>query len=123
MKPKGKLYEYRGQYKTLREWGEVTGLAHDTIRNRLRKGDTIEQALRPVCRKPSAIIKSSIDQGTLCWDCQNYGGGCSWSKRFQPVAGWVAEQHYKPSLAGDGISYKVLSCPEFKPDMPRNSRK
>lgn len=45
---------------------------------------------------------------TLCWQCgKSCTGGCSWSKDFVPVNGWVAEQNQKTG------SYSVITCPEF----------
>ena len=56
---------------------------------------------------------------TICWDCQNACGGCSWSKyrMFQPVKGW--EVIPTDIHIGNGVrvqSYVVLKCPQFKPD-------
>lgn len=48
---------------------------------------------------------------SLCWDCQNACGGCSWSRCFEPVAGWEA----KPSED----SFFVINCPQFIPDEVR----
>lgn len=54
---------------------------------------------------------------TLCWKCKNAVPdgcyGCSWSKEFEPVEGWVAEED---KIVGDGeilTSYRVIFCPEF----------
>lgn len=47
---------------------------------------------------------------TLCWDCANAVGWCSWSKDFTPVDGWDAE--YVP----DKDSYRVIACPLFERD-------
>ena len=45
---------------------------------------------------------------TLCWMCQkSCTDGCSWSKDFVPVNGWVAEKNEKTG------SYSVITCPEF----------
>ena len=45
---------------------------------------------------------------TLCWQCdKSCTGGCSWSKDFVPVNGWVAEKNEKRG------SYSVITCPEF----------
>lgn len=49
-------------------------------------------------------------KSTLCWDCKNAVGWCSWSREFEPVNGWDAE--YKPNLD----SYLVNDCPEFERD-------
>lgn len=59
--------------------------------------------------------------GTLCWDCANYCGGCSWSRNFTPVEGWSANLHRSDrynhgKLIGVTESYEVISCPEFVSD-------
>ena len=58
-------------------------------------------------------------KNSLCFDCQNAVCGCSWSRRFEPVEGWVA----KPvKLKADNKynryidSYVVKKCPLFVPD-------
>lgn len=59
---------------------------------------------------------------TLCWSCANavpdkYGKrGCSWSRSFEPVKGWDAQE--TRLYGGDGSkrfqkSYCVRQCPEF----------
>lgn len=53
---------------------------------------------------------------TLCWTCQNYSGGCSWSRSFTPVEGWEA----RPTKNEQTDSYHVISCPEFIPDEERD---
>ena len=68
----------------------------------------------PVCNKPM----------TLCWFCKKATcSGCSWSARFEPVVGWVAEpttltQHSGSNKKMTGIdkiipSFHVISCPEY----------
>lgn len=53
---------------------------------------------------------------TLCWNCKNAVPnekvGCPWSKRFEPVKGWIADKHLKQGR----ISYTVLSCPLYEMD-------
>lgn len=59
---------------------------------------------------------------TLCWSCANavpdkHGKrGCAWSRRFEPVKGWDAQE--TRLYGGDGSkrfqkSYCVRQCPEF----------
>lgn len=64
-------------------------------------------------------------KNSLCFDCQNAVCGCSWSKRFEPVEGWVA----KPvKLKADNKynryidSYVVEQCPLFIADDIRSLR-
>ena len=47
----GTLVEFRGEFKTVKAWAETYGLKTDTVRQRLRKGFSIEQALlTPITR-------------------------------------------------------------------------
>ena len=55
---------------------------------------------------------------TICWDCANATGGCSWVDHFVPVAGWQAVP--KKMKLHNGIggrketgSYVVSECPDF----------
>lgn len=52
---------------------------------------------------------------TLCWDCANCTGGCSWSTEFIPVKGWVAT----PTHSQYFDSFIVESCPLFDRDAYR----
>lgn len=52
---------------------------------------------------------------TLCWECANACGGCSWSESLEPVKGWEAEPVTIKSYAVD--SFLVKWCPEFEPEM------
>lgn len=60
--------------------------------------------------------KNGKRSGTLCWDCGNAYGGCSWSINFTPVKGWDA-QYVQRVYKGRDVyvmdSYEVRSCPEF----------
>ena len=55
---------------------------------------------------------------TLCWDCANACGGCSWSDHFDhtPVPGWTAEPAKIRMQKSYEDSYIVIECPEFKRD-------
>lgn len=53
---------------------------------------------------------------TLCWQCKNATGGCSWSKDFTPVAGWNAIPTKLKAVTQNIIlhsSYLVIDCPQF----------
>ena len=49
-----------------------------------------------------------------CCECKNAVGGCSWSRRFEPVKGWIAI----PTVINHGGildgSYMILHCPDFE---------
>ena len=62
---------------------------------------------------------------TICWDCQNACGDCSWSDHWkhEPVPGWKADR--VPLKLGDGrytATYIVRECPEFLRDTPRKPK-
>ena len=64
--------------------------------------------------------KGPCHQQTLCWDCANATGGCSWAdhNEHKPIPGWEAIETniriHNPSCDADATkSYIVLSCPEF----------
>jgi len=49
---------------------------------------------------------------TLCWDCKNAVGGCSWSSYGKPVTGWTAQKFQKSSTKPYD-TYIVEKCPMF----------
>ena len=51
-----------------------------------------------------------------CWTCQKACGGCSWSRSFTPVKGWIAEKTFIESNGEHANSYKIISCPEYIKD-------
>ena len=56
---------------------------------------------------------------TICWDCANACGGCSWSDHWKhkPVEGWNAVRNDLHNKDGAVIeSYIVYECPEFVRD-------
>ena len=63
---------------------------------------------------------------TICWECDNCYGGCSWSRSFKPVEGWQAVENHTTVKNGKYIeertSYTVLKCPEFTRDRPRRKK-
>lgn len=54
-------------------------------------------------------------RSTLCWDCSRALGGCSWSREYVPVEGWVAEPTtIRNNATGYTNSYHIIACPLFK---------
>ena len=67
--------------------------------------------------------EGSRHQQTLCWDCANATGGCSWSNHWEhkPVDGWNAiktkiKVHNPTQNEKISTSYIVIDCPEFLRD-------
>lgn len=57
---------------------------------------------------------------TICWKCKRAVLGCSWSKSYIPVSGWIAVKT-KIAANKNGVkkyqeSYKVIECPLFEAD-------
>lgn len=54
----------------------------------------------------------------LCCYCKNSCGGCSWSRRFEPVEGWTAEPTIIRQRNRQGKydihSYKITECPQYE---------
>ena len=48
-------YEFRGKLHTIKELSELSGIAPATLRDRLRRGYSVEQAVRP------AIVNESVE--------------------------------------------------------------
>lgn len=62
------------------------------------------------------VKKNTKTNDTICWDCKNACGGCSWSKNFTPVEGWkITKTLIKGNFETDAVieSCIVHSCPEF----------
>lgn len=53
---------------------------------------------------------------TLCWNCKNCFGGCSWSEKFEPVEGWNAERTLIKYFNVVTPSFLVRDCPLFVED-------
>lgn len=70
----------------------------------------------------------TIQSETICWDCSNCYGGCSWAEDGVPVEGWVAERcdrelNEKKRKNRNWTGYSVSYCPEFEPDAPDRNLK
>lgn len=53
---------------------------------------------------------------SLCWNCKNCFGGCSWAERFEPVEGWRAERTIIKYFNIETPSFLVRDCPLFAVD-------
>lgn len=90
----------------------------------LKKPETqfyIKSKLRKACadctreRWRRAKRRKTLYEQTLCWECKNAFGGCTWAKKFEPVDGWTAIKT-NPIRGRNSNSYHVIRCPEFDPD-------
>ena len=61
--------------------------------------------------------KRAKKRPTLCWSCARFCGQCSWSARFEPIAGWSAEEGSLTRQYGGTLkTYTVLQCPWYERD-------
>jgi hypothetical protein len=60
-----------------------------------------------------AAVDYTAKNYSKCWTCRNACGGCSWSRDFQPVEGWKAEETYLAANRGHEESYHVYDCPAY----------
>lgn len=65
------------------------------------------------------LYHPKIDTNTCCAQCKNAVGGCSWSKSFEPIPGWLTEPT-KNRDRDDGL--KILWCPQFAEGDPLDDR-
>lgn len=72
-----------------------------------------------LCRR--GITREALRESSICWECDNACGGCSWSRSFTPVEGWTAVISPKADCPSkEAIRripwYLVRTCPEFVQD-------
>lgn len=74
---------------------------------------------------PEPNAKTGYPLGTLCAWCSNSvpnraGRGCSWSRFFEPVEGWIATVvHRPPTFAKSSDTFCVHECPQFHEEVAR----
>lgn len=59
---------------------------------------------------------------SLCWDCKNATGGCSWSNQLKPVDSWEAKE-INPTNTKPYSTYIVYNCPLFIRDAYEGGQK
>ena len=110
---------FNGETHSVYEWAKIVGLCPTTIHKRVERGCKAGECLSTKRTGHSGNFGTKY---TLCWDCANACGGCSWSSReAQPVDGWDATptkvnmtiNHNHPRYVD---SYIVHSCPQFVRD-------
>lgn len=97
------IIEHNGMKKNHQEWAKHFGVPEGAILGAYYAHKPLEEAARGR-RKES-----------LCWDCANACGLCSWSHDFTPVPGWDARatKLYNNNKGRFIDSYHVIECPEF----------
>lgn len=64
---------WNGEKRSVCDWAIITGISPDLIRKRWKAGWPVD------------AIFTEVEKPQLCWGCAKACGGCSWSKRFEPV--------------------------------------
>ena len=119
------LISYRDKveypFEAYSEADEFLERRHGYIRSCLRNGNRLSKLHEDGSIEYFEIIegpknkKSSSNermQDQLCWRCGNACGGCSWSREFEPVPGWIAI----PTFKDRSDTYCIIKCPDFKPE-------
>lgn len=120
----------RAASRDLKELGFVWKANIRSWRSTRNHDKGIEIAERTVKRAHENHYNNRMS--TLCCDCDHAGHGdraaCSWVREFKPVDGWDADEVHRKdwvhvgkgkSELQDITSYRVKSCPLYKPDPPR----
>ena len=58
-------------------------------------------------------------KSSICLDCKNSVGFCSWSRHLIPIEGWNAEKRKVRSSVGVAETYCVRECPHFEKEPER----
>ncbi len=77
-------------------------------------GRTIVAVKSMAYTQNAAEHRKAKGKPTLCWDCKNATGGCSWSKKLVPVAGWEVIPATVYNSNKTVHSYNVRHCPLFE---------
>ena len=84
-----KRYEFRGKLHTIKELSEASGIAPATLRDRLRRGYSVEQAVRPVA------TTDSVEQFCEASWWEDWVG-MPISGLFKIYWGWCIQNGYTP---------------------------
>ena len=120
----GEMYEARSAEKTCGKYECKDKLYKERKERQYAKYRTGRPTGRP---KKEIIEKPRLNKNdSLCWDCQNACGGCNWSRSLKSVEGWNVEvkkiQHKANGRTTFDESCRVISCPEYIPDEPRERK-
>lgn len=100
-------YHYRDQWLTINELSEMSGVAAHTLRDRLRRGFTIEQAIRP------SPIHESIDHFCEA-SCFNDWIGMSINDLYEIYWKWSVSHGYT-TASKQGFSRQLKTIyPQLK---------
>lgn len=80
-------YIYKGREVTINELADMSGIAHATLRDRLRKGFTVEQAIQPV------LIDESVSEFCKASWYQDWIGKAT-SDLYNIYWNWCVEHEY-----------------------------
>ena len=99
--------EYKGDWYTLNQLSEISGIHPATLRDRLRRGYSVEQAVKPVATNES--VEQFADASYyLDWI------GMSITDLHKIYWRWSIEHGYSP-LQKQGFSRHLLKlCPQLK---------
>jgi hypothetical protein len=94
-------YEYRGQIYTVKELSEMSGIAPHTLRDRLRRGYSVDQAIRLVATESSveAFCEASWWEDWI---------GMSSPALYEIYWKWCVSHEYQP-VSQKGFSRQLMA--------------
>lgn len=100
-------YIYRNQMLTVKELSEMSGIAPHTLRDRLRRGYSVEQAVRP------SPIHDSVEEFVESSHYEDWVG-MSIDKLFTIYWQWCTKNNYRP-ISKVGFSRQLKTMyPQLK---------
>ena len=94
-------HEYRGKLHTIKELSELSGIAPATLRDRLRRGYSVEQSVKPV------VVNDSVEQFREASWYEDWIG-MSINDLYKIYWKWSVSHEYTP-LSKQGFSRQLLS--------------
>ena len=89
-KRRGKVYVYKGEARTLREWGAEFAIPVPTLDKRLRHGMTIAEAIETPRRKVKMITYRGQTRSIRAWALET---GLNWNTIIDRLRrGWTVEE-------------------------------
>lgn len=94
-------HEYRGKFYTIKELSELSGISPATLRDRLRRGYSVEQSVKPV------VVNDSVEQFSEASWWEDWIG-MPINDLHKIYWKWCVSHEYTP-LSKQGFSRQLLS--------------
>ena len=116
----------RLSFETVSEANVFLGRKPNYIRSHIYRDNRVWDREMKTCYSAEMLLPRGVspirnkENGTtvhsqqLCWNCKKAVCGCSWSRYFKPIEGWLAVPT-RIMVGMSGVdSYNIMWCPEFE---------